>query len=289
MDKLKEHIQNIKAELDNREPQPQVWNAIENKLQLYKPDFLKQAVIVSQQRKGLDLHEPPEQVWVNIAKQTKPSSNKVIWLKIGKYAAAAAVVGLAMFGLVKIIMPSQQVESPGYTVKPPTIPQSKPLVDNSSEKNKTNNKLVQSNVTPIIVNKNLVKNKQEEKKAFDPASKATNVTNVSNEFTEMDKSYGSMVKLQIDKLSNTPIIAENTAYYASFIEQYKQVQQDEKALKEKVKTLGFTEDDLQTLININQYKLGILKELQQQIKKTNGRFKMARKTTDSASATFLKL
>ena len=92
-------------------------------------------------------------------------------------------------------------------------------------------------------------------------------------FNDMDKSYATMVSLQLEKVKGTPIYAEDAGYFHVFKKEFQDLTNDEKMLKEETKKNGINDDIINRMINIYQEKISLLKQLQFEINKMNNRMK----------------
>jgi hypothetical protein len=92
-------------------------------------------------------------------------------------------------------------------------------------------------------------------------------------FNDMDKSYATMVSLQLEKVKGTPIYAEDAGYFHVFKKEFQDLTNDEKMLKEETKKHGINDDIINRMINIYQEKISLLKQLQFEINKMNNRLK----------------
>lgn len=91
----------------------------------------------------------------------------------------------------------------------------------------------------------------------------------------IESSFTQMINLQRNKLNSTPIYAESPAYFNDFKVQLKQMEKDEKQIKEDIAKNGINDELITQLINIYQQKLNMLKQLQIEMNKLNNRFKRA--------------
>ncbi|MDP4150264.1 MAG: hypothetical protein Q8927_19740 [Bacteroidota bacterium] len=87
----------------------------------------------------------------------------------------------------------------------------------------------------------------------------------------IDKSYASLIDFQLKKLRATPLYAENGSYFSFYVEQFKQMDQDEQAVRNDIKRYGLTNEFLEQLINVYQQKLNVLKNLETEINKMNNK------------------
>ena len=71
--------------------------------------------------------------------------------------------------------------------------------------------------------------------------------------------------------------------------QIQQIEADEKQLKKEISKKGLTANQLDQLIDLYQYKLTVLKQLQLEMNKTNNRFKQNRGPVDSTRAYFINI
>lgn len=105
---------------------------------------------------------------------------------------------------------------------------------------------------------------------------------VSDEIGAIDKNYSSLIDYELKKLRATPLYAENGSYFSFYVEQFKQMDVDEREVRNAIKTYGLTNEFLEQLINVYQQKLNLLKNLQAEINKMNN--KVREKEAPSANA-----
>jgi hypothetical protein len=67
------------------------------------------------------------------------------------------------------------------------------------------------------------------------------------------------------------------------------MERDEQNIKRDIRKGGLTDELLDQLINVYQQKLNMLKQLQNEIHKTNNRFKQNRGPVDSTKPYFLNI
>ena len=114
---------------------------------------------------------------------------------------------------------------------------------------------------------------------------ATNVTTLN----QIENTFTQIINLQKAKVNTTPLNAESPSYFNDFTIQMKHMERDEQTIKKDIRKSGLTDELLDQLINIYQQKLNMLKQLQNEINKTNSRFKQNRGPVDSTKTYFLNI
>ncbi|OYZ00454.1 MAG: hypothetical protein B7Y37_10440 [Sphingobacteriia bacterium 28-36-52] len=118
---------------------------------------------------------------------------------------------------------------------------------------------------------------------------ATNKNNAMTALTNMETGFTQIINLQKGKISTTPMYAESASYFNEFKAQINQLEQEEKQIKKEIAKKGLTDQQLDQLINLYQYKLTVLKQLQLEMNKTNNRYKQNRGPVDSTRAYFINI
>jgi hypothetical protein len=118
---------------------------------------------------------------------------------------------------------------------------------------------------------------------------ATNKNNAMTALSNMETGFTQIINLQKGKISTTPMYAESASYFDEFKAQINQLEQEEKQIKKEIAKKGLTDQQLDQLINLYQYKLIVLKQLQLEMNKTNNRYKQNRGPVDSTRAYFINI
>jgi hypothetical protein len=211
----------------------------------------------------LDVDSPAPDTWEHIA--ARPGSSS--WMV--RVAAAACVIALVGGGLWLIIRnnraPSDTADTAkqnGGAVKSEPAPGKEKVGDSVRNEGST------------------ARNPSKPKQAHHK-TRSRGPAGSSDEVDLIDKSYSSLIDNQLKKLRATPLYAENGSYFSFYVDQFKQMDHDEQAVRNDIKTYGLTTEFLEQLINVYQQKLNVLKNLQTEINKMNNkvREKQARSAT----------
>lgn len=106
---------------------------------------------------------------------------------------------------------------------------------------------------------------------------------------DVERNYTQLVNYQLERLKVTPVYAESPNYFSTFKQQLRQIEADETSIKKDIKLHGLNDELLQQLININQQKLTVLKDLQAEINKLNNKVKSPATRADSSQAYYLTM
>lgn len=230
---------------------------------------------------------PGKKVWSNIVMQmdiVKEKDNKTspIFFAIFKYAVAACVVLLAGVGVWSLAQ--NRVEPGSVYVKNDSSNIAETPVDTEFTATSTadtpfsilhstaNNAVETSNRNEAILQENT-------------PQKNNYLVQVKN----VDSQFNQVINIQKNIISKTAIYTESPDYFKDFMTGYKQMEEDEKGIKKDIVAMGFTNDLLEQLINVNQQKLGLLKQLLVEINKTNNRFKQNRNLLDTVKVYYLEM
>jgi hypothetical protein len=238
---------------------------------------------INQNRHKLDTDEPGDYLFDAIERRIDKKQSRVIPM-FAKWAVAACIillVGIAVYifgfdGLDK----SQDVAQTTPVGKVDSSSETRLPIENSSalKEEQPTEMLAQLPAKKEAVNANstsfdkrtLNVEKDQTAKKSTPSQPADPMLRA---FNDMDKSYATMVSLQLEKVKGTPIYAEDAEYFHVFKKQFHDLTNDEKVLKEETKKHGINDDIITRMINIYQEKIALLKQLQFEINKMNNRIK----------------
>lgn len=255
-------------------------------------DNLKKYLL--EHREEMDTDVPGEAVWQRIQKDATPVLPKRNIIKlVFRYAAAACVLlciaaGAFLLGK-KQTGTETAVNTDTITHKPSplnVLVQPKNVdsaIRNTSSDVVKSGKEQKANPAELYVKKESSTNKPviiKKKITIDPAQLMVQ---------DIENNYGQLVNMQLQQLRITPVYAESPDYFSSFKQQFKQIEEDEKAIKKEIRLHGLNDELLQQLININQQKLNVLKGLQTEISKLNNKVKQPQNRQDSSQSFYLNM
>lgn len=205
-------------------------------------------------RADLDVDSPASDTWEYRSIRPRPgSSGRVI-----SYAAAACVIALAGVGLWLVI---KHDKPPADVAK-----HNSRTILRGPEPGKGN----AENAIQTTPGKDVVGNPSTPKRAR-RKGRPRRPTGPSDAIAAIDKSYTSLIHYQLRKLRATPLYAESGSYFSFYVQQFKQMDQDEQQVRNDIKTYGLTSEFLEQLINVYQQKLNVLKNLETEINKMNNK------------------
>ncbi len=233
----------------------------------------------------LDSDIPSKELWKAINTQLSVDDKRkpIVFYSIFRYVIAACLIGLIV------------IATKYFINEKPTIKNNIAVVQKKIDTNLiavTNNKKtgIATTIKHAVRNTSLQK---AEASAIQFETEKINVKDSSNTentlIQSVDKSFATLIALQTDKVSKTPIFAESPAYFNDFYLQIHQLDEDEKIIKKDIIANGLSNEMLLQIINIYKQKLLVLQSLQKEINKTNTRFKQQRKTTAIQKNYFLHL
>jgi cytoskeletal protein RodZ len=242
---------------------------------------------IQQHKASLDFDEPGPDLWNAIREQTAVPKKRGILISYTRLAVAACVLVLAGIGTWYLLTDNHQkkAELAAKTANKPAVkensnPVTSPTNNKEPETETTSESLAQTN-QPINQSTNQPINPSTKKPKPNPAALAL-LQNVETSFTQV-------INLQRDRVSSMPMYAESPEYFNDFTLQIRQMEKDEKLIKSDIAKRGMTDVLLGQLINVYQQKLGLLKQLQIEMNKTNNRYKQNRGPVDSTKTYFLNL
>lgn len=219
---------------------------------------------IQQNADRLDIDEPRELVWENIQQRMQPAKVRPLVVYM-RWAAAACVITLA--GLAIWMWPKDN-QRLAYTT--PKEEQTTKTAE-TTEASKTEDPEEAIAIAPSTkhdktadVKKKtpLVKNKTTE-------ANSTGADDENVMLHNMEFGFTQVIDMKLEKIRTTPLLSVDAEYFDVFKKQFYQLDQDEKAVKKKMISEGTTDEALEQLINIYQQKINVLKQLQNEINKTN--------------------
>lgn len=230
---------------------------------------------------------PDTKVWQSISYQIKSQKTKpVLWLLIAKYSIAACVVFLAGIGAYHLLLGSQKNEDSTKTNQIAVI---------DSNNQKDSDKIILETIdTPFAIITSATK-KIARKLLLDTQTAITN--NFEEESSDysfhqvksIDSQFSQIINVQKNIIKHTPLFAESPNFFRDFFTSYQQMENDEVIVKKDIKKIGLSKDLLEQLINVNQQKLSLLKQLLIEMNKTNIRFKQNRNLPDTVKTYFIEI
>jgi len=224
---------------------------------------------------NLDVDSPASDTWEQFGSKLPARSGFPKW--VVRYAAAACVIALAGAGLWLVIRdnhkkPADVAKYPGGTAKQ----DSGKMVETATPKEEN---------API---RDIVKSAPKPGRVRHKA-RVQRPGESSDEIAAIDKGYSSLINFQLKKLRATPLYAENSQYFSFYVEQFKQMDQDERDVRKDIKTYGLTSEFLEQLINVYQQKLNVLKNLQTEINKMNNKVREKQSPLEKVEVHYLNI
>jgi hypothetical protein len=280
---------------------------------------------INQRAEELDLDMPREKVWQAIKQDLQPAKRNATLVYM-KWAVAACVISLAGFGLYKVQdtslkpqvasanQPKQTIDVP--TTKLPTViakaempsanieeTRNKEQGTRNKEQGTRNQELRNKNQESSIKNQeSRIKNQESRTKTQEPRIKNQELATANQQTTnniqhttgiialnQIENTFTQIINLQKAKVNTTPLNAENPSYFNDFTIEMKRMERDEQTIKKDISKTGLTDELLDQLLNVYQQKLSMLKQLQNEINKTNNRFKQNRGPEESTKTYFLNI
>lgn len=257
---------------------------------------------LQENRSALDLDEPHPNNWEKVQaklQQEKPAAKVVSIKKYFQWSVAACLFVLAGIGLWSLLDSKPDTLQQQVQRTPNTSTENATEDNNTIEIQRGNEELNKSNFGQTIPGNEsgLAKNEKATNnglsKTFASKQNNSSVQGLSNDvlasLASVENGFTQVINLQRGKISTTPMYAESAAYFNEFKMQIQQIEADEKQLKKEISKKGLTANQLDQLIDLYQYKLTVLKQLQLEMNKTNNRFKQNRGPIDSTRAYFINI
>lgn len=274
-------------------------------------DEFKKYLITNQEE--LETDEPSSLVWGKVQERMKTldksasekidSTAKVFSIRrLIQWSAAACILGLAGIGLwylfndenaVKPLQEQVVTNEQETNTAPSNLPNHSPT--NSPSNSQLNESMVATEPSSGDASHSSTQSSfSKQTQSFKPkttgfSTAATNKNNAMTALSNMESGFTQIINLQKGKISTTPMYAESASYFNEFKAQINQLEQEEKQIKKEIAKKGLTDQQLDQLINLYQYKLAVLKQLQLEMNKTNNRYKQNRGPVDSTRAYFINI
>jgi hypothetical protein len=243
-------------------------------------DFKK---YLQQRSDDLDVDMPREKVWQGINKELNPAKPMAALVYM-KWAVAACVIALAGFGGYVLL------NKPDTTYQLPVASNKEQTKDSKLKLQEEPTRLQPTTTEQLVADNRITKpNDNRNQRINQPVtSNRQPVINITA-LEQVENSFTQVINLQKAKVNTTPLIAENPGYFNDFAIEMKRMERDEQSIKRDIRKSGLTDELLDQLINVYQQKLNMLKQLQNEIHKTNNRFKQNRGPVDSTKPYFLNI
>jgi hypothetical protein len=235
----------------------------------------------------MEYDEPGEAVWKNIAAKTKKTKQVGKVQMLARFAAAACfifIIGSVVFLInrnkkeVAVTRISEQVK----TAENLTGPIEKKLSPQPGQQNSlAKQTFKKSSKTVSSADKGISITRQRPERAGRQQDISA-LQNIENSFTRL-------VSMQLNKVRSLPLYAEGPEYYSEFKKQFRQLEEDENKLKKHISKEGLINENLDNLINTYQQKLNLLKLLQNEINKTNSRYKQNNHTDSTSKINYINI
>ncbi|QES88169.1 hypothetical protein [Rhizosphaericola mali] len=244
MDNLKKHIQANRDQMDLDIPEDFVWENIQNALDLGENDTEKKAAPIF-------------------------SIKRIAWL------AAACLLTIVGYFSWKMMNNTEEITNHPSLAKndldkkvntdSPTQSQMQTLViqkDTSKIEPKEAPILVKNEETPVKKEFKL-----KEKQVL-PTKKSSKVLYAKAENIEVGN-FSQLIDYQKEIINTIPILGVKPSYFNAFKTQLKSMDQDEKSIRMDIAQNGISQVAVNQLINIYQQKINVLKQLSDEISRTN--------------------
>ena len=281
MDEFKKYLVENQEQFNADEPSPLVWDKVNQRVKAQSGQSFAPAHNESKYKK-LD------------------ATAKVFSMrKLVQWSAAACILGLAGIGVWYLFTDNNIVKPIQEQVvtneeKPINAPNNSDNANNNSTSNGESTEALvatESNTPSTSANQPML-SKTTQSIKLSPANNTAALSNTDKSMsalTSMETGFTQIINLQKGKISTTPMYAESASYFNEFKSQINQIEQEEKQIKKEISKKGLTDQQLDQLINLYQYKLTVLKQLQLEMNKTNNRYKQNRGPVDSTRAYFINI
>lgn len=258
-----------------------------------------------QEHKGeMDFAEPSDALWSKVEAQLPPKKKAgltISWKKITVYAAAACLlmfIGRFIFPGTPDIknnnVPTDNNNSIASALQSPnnTSGSNGNADASTSNTGREDGTIAQTTAwneqhkenPSAPVRKHIANHSRMEDKE-DPATEEAN-SNLTALF-----SFASLIDHEKARLNKMPLIAGDASYYQAFKDQFHNLDMAEKNIQHQALTDGLDDKLLDQLILIYQQKINVLKQLRNEVNKTNSRYLQSRplEATETLNVHYLNI
>lgn len=227
--------------------------------------------------------EPQQKLWSDINERISDDRKQPVIKLLSRFAVAASIIGLTAVSAVYFFY--NRTTKPELPVALKTV-----IIKDTVLKNVEPEKPIEK---PIIAIAKAPVFKKAKPEIAETTIKPTETIIAKSEeeqaIASVEKSFVTLISLQKDKVSKTPVFAEDPGYFNDFYQQLHQMEEDEKTVRKDIAKNGLTNELLTQLITIYKQKLSVLEKLQTEINKTNTRYKQNKEPNSVQKNYFLHL
>jgi hypothetical protein len=249
-------------------------------------DELKKHILHHADEMNFDV--PNAALWENIEAELEPPVRKLSPVRIIRFAAAACLIFLAGAG-VWFLTDKEEGDVIVAEKKPVPVQPKQETVDTVILKSPVTKDNVENNVEERKLIASVPASIQKAEKKIPVAVRRDPNAQFISAVNQMSASFINVVNLQRKELSKTAIYGETGDYYSDFKAQFYRLEKEEQDLKKQMSKSGPADNALERLIDIYQQKINVLKQLQNEINKTNSRYKLSRPDDKSVSKQFINI
>ncbi len=248
----------------------------------------------------MDVDLPQRDLWPGIQQriETAPTKGMLLPMKMMRWVAAASVlVMLALAGyliahkregetIVQLNVPKLSPVQMPKEIAPAKQNESIAIVDPKKQNKKlANNRLAQPNPKTNVPDLFVKAPKKKTKIATADSTQMLRNHFANVEWQKVSGNFELILVAQKQRINRTPLLVEDPSYFDSFKQALQQLENDEKKLKKEMANGAEMNDQmLDQLIQINQQKLNLLKQLQAEINRMNERNKLKPKTENDKTS-----
>jgi len=227
---------------------------------------------IEQNRKYLDVEDPDYGLSNSIIKKVNDAHRIRVFYK------AAAILIVVVSGFIFYRLPGNKAHK-DYSYTGPITDTAEMLFPRTADENLPKQGADSDNQRSIV---NAVKASGVRSRAV--VQKQPVVTNKAfAQYQEIKKQYNLLFDLEAKKIRSTPIYVEDRGYFNTFEMQLSEIKAYESELAKDLKNYDFDEAILDKMILLYQRKICLLKELRNEIRKTNNSIEQAQKEKPSKS------
>jgi hypothetical protein len=269
MGKLKKWIQENSLKMDIEEPNAATWDSLKHRLSPTKEeDSLKHHIAENQNK--LQIETPNAQSWEEIsryisAKKTRPVRAVKRTLV---YLSAACIITIISLGVFRYVNDTQ-TNPDNEVVKKTSDKTNVPAADTTTIE-LTRNESIEASLPDKEIKQ---PGNHKTKAVASKPSKKQKKNSLPPEVLQIEKDYDELIAGQINYTKGLAIYGENAGYFQEFMNDFKDLEKQEKELRKLIAQNGLQDNSIDELTTLYQQKLTILKKLQTEINKTSNRNK----------------
>lgn len=234
---------------------------------------------IQDNKQELDLERPDFDIWSKIEQHIAIEEGKKKAVPIWRWIAAAACLVIISIATYFLLNENKQYQaSPTFAKNEHPITKQSPKeeVKNSSKPKSTPFSKADAPIAEIASTKKVIPTVAKSKIGKNRKTPQYVITDVEV------GNFSQIIEYQRQYISTLPIYGQQPSFFNDFKQQIKQMDNDEKNVRKDIQKHGLTTNQIESLINIYQQKINLLKQLNLEINRINKSYYQNHLQNDSA-------